>query len=402
MSENPTKSATPANNQNVLILIVIAMLGIIALMMFFSTQKDHGASSTSGSDQERLLALRKSIETKELELKSQGISLPADTNSIDELSQRISKDALALRNNIETIQQALSAKESALMKAEADFTALKRTFDNTNAEAAKMRSQLVALEGQQTNLQILRDEIEALQLKLSERDKQIDELSKRPSSDTVNQFRASLNETMLTNEKLNKRIAELEQQNANVLSTTEADSLRAQINQLVPENEQLRLELQQLRASNDYASLYAKSAEDLRPEAARLYADLQKLEGLTPDQIEAAYMKISHDHNAHMLRSVRFKTGSSDVSWQDLTSIKDTITTAKKDSFFLVVGYASTTGNADSNKILSAKRSVTIASIVKHLKGGIGTRAVFLGQTDRFATNAPLENQLCEIWELRK
>lgn len=403
MSENPTKSSAPASNQNVLILIVIAMLGVIALMMFFSMQKgNNGSTVSSSSDQERLLSLRKNIEAKEIELKAQGIAIPADTSSINELSQRISKDAMALRNNVENIQQALSSKESALMKAEADLAALKRTFDNTNNEAAKMRSQLVALEGQQANVSILRDEVEALKLKLTERDKQIDELSGRPGPETVNQFRASLNETMLTNEQLNKRIAELEAQLSNALSATEAESLRSQINELIPENEQLRLELQKLRANNDYDSLYAKSAEELRPEAARLYAELEKLEGLTPDLLEAAYMKISMDHNAHMLRSVRFKTGSSDVSWKVLTSIKDTITTAQKDSFFLVVGYASKTGNADSNKILSAKRSVTVASIVKHLKGGTGTRAVYLGQTDRFATNQPLDNQICEIWELRK
>ena len=357
-------------------------------------QRGSGSVSSSSADQDRLLSLRKSIEAKELELKSQGVALPADTSSIDQLSQRISKDAIALRNNVDTIQQALSAKENALMKAEADLAALKRTFENTNAETAKMRSQLIALEGQQANTSILRDEVEALKIKLAERDKQITELSKRPTPETVSQFRASLNETMLTNETLNKRIAELELQNSQAVNSSEAAQLKS-------ENDKLRLELQQLRADNDYEDLYAKSAEELRPEAARLYADLQKLEGLTPDQLEAAYMKISLDHNAHKLRTVRFKTGSSDVGWQDLTGIKDTITTAKKDSFFLVVGYASKTGNADNNKILSAKRSVTIASIVKHLKGGIGTRAVYLGQTDRFSAQ-PLDNQICEIWELRK
>ena len=36
-----------------------------------------------------------------------------------------------------------------------------------------------------------------------------------------------------------------------------------------------------------------------------------------------------------------------------------------------------------NNKILSAKRAVAIASIVKYAKDG-NTRAVFLGQTDRF------------------
>lgn len=395
MSKEPsTPPAAPANNQNTLILVVIAMLAIIAIMMFFSMNQNSGSSSSNSANTEKLIALRASVSNKERELEAKGIVLPADTSSIDELSKRISRDAMELNNNIETFQVALSSKELALSKSQSDLKAAITTNQHLSTEASKLRSQLAQLEGQQANLAFLQQEVDSLKSTLLERDKQIDSLSGRPTPETVAQFRASLNETMLTNEKLNKKIAELEIQALNAVNNSDIDRMRA-------ENEQMRLELQEFRADNDYDSLYAKSAEELRPEAARLYAELEKLEGLSSDQLEAAYMRISQEHNAHMIRSVRFKTNSSNVGWTTLTGIKDTITTAKKDSFFLVVGYASKTGNAADNKVLSAKRSVTIASVVKHLKGGMGTRAVFLGQTARFSKQ-PLDNQICEIWELRK
>ncbi|MFD2159119.1 hypothetical protein ACFSW8_09445 [Rubritalea tangerina] len=391
MSEN---TPAPANNQNTLIVVVIAMLGIIAIMMFFSMQQRAGQQVSSGANTEKLIALRQSVANKERELQDLGIALPADTSSIDELSSRISRDAMELRNNIETFQTALSAKEASLTKAQIDLKAAITTNQHLSTEATKLRSKLAELEGQGANVAFLKQEVDRLKNTLTERDKQINELSSRPTPETVAQFRASLNETMLTNEKLNKKIAELEMQALNAVNNSDVERMRS-------ENEEMRAELQRLRADSDYDTLYAKSAEELRPEAALLYAELEKLEGLTPDQLEAAYIRISEEHNAHMVRSVRFKTNSSEVGWSTLTQIKDTIGGARKDSFFLVVGYASKTGNAENNKILSAKRSVTIASIVKHLKGGTGTRAVFLGQTDRFSKQ-PLDNQICELWELRK
>lgn len=396
MSENNQTTQAPASsNQNTLIVIVIAMLVIIALLMFFNMSQNPAIPTTGNSDKTTLLAHRESVAALERELEAKGIPLPVDTTSIDALSNRISKDAMQLRTNIEQFQEALSSKEVALTKAQSDLQAAITTNQNLSTEASKLRTQLAGVQDQQASVQFYKQELDKIKTTLVERDKQIDELSKRPTPETVNQFRAQLNQTMLNNEKLNMKVQELELAASNSADADEVQKLRE-------ENQQLRVELQGLKADNDYDSLYAKSAEELRPEAAKLYADLAALEGLTPDQLEAAYMRISLDHNAVMKRSVRFPTNSSAVEWATLSGIKDTITTSNKDSFFLVVGYASKTGNADSNKILSAKRSVTIASVVKELKKGTGTRAVFLGQTNRFSTNNPLENQICEIWELRK
>lgn len=392
MSEKSPTPA-PAANQNTLIMIVIAMLAIIALMMFFSMKQKGLATTVSGVSTEKLIELRQSVSNKELELKALGIALPADTTSIEELSSRISRDAMALRSNIEDFQTALSAKEASLTKAQLDLKAAVSMNQSLSDEAARIRSQLAQLQGQQTNLAYLKQESEAMKAKLAERDKQIDELSGRPTPETVAQFRASLNETMLVNEKLNKQIADLEVQLVGAMNSSEAQRMRA-------ENDAMKIELQKLRAANDYDSLYAKSVDELHPAASRLYKALEKLEDFNPKQLAEAYELINSELNSHMVRSVRFKTNSSEVGGQDRSEILATLAAARPDSFFLVVGYASETGNKINNKLLSAKRSVAIASIVKNVKGG-NTRAVFLGQTDRFSKQA-LDNQICEVWEIRK
>ena len=374
-------------------MIVIAMLAIIALMMFFNMKQNGSPTSVSGVSDEKLMELRQNVSTKELELKSLGIALPADTSSINELSSRISRDAMALRTNIEDFQTALSAKEATLTKAQLDLKAYVSMNQSLSDDAGKLRSQLAQLQGQQANLAYLKQESEALKSKLAERDKQISELSGRPTPETVAQFRASLNETMLTNEKLNKKIADLEVQLAGAVNSTEVSRMRS-------ENEAMRIELQQLRAANDYDSLYAKSVDDLHPAASRLYKALEKLEDFNPQQLAEAYGLINTELNDHMLRSVRFETNSDQVTDKDRSEILATLAAAQPNSFFLVVGYASETGNTINNKLLSAKRAVTIASIVKHAKNG-NTRAVYLGQTDRFSKK-PLDNQICEIWEIRK
>ena len=378
-------------------MIAIAVLVLIAIMVFLNLSQQSQSSTTS----ERLDKLRLAVETKELELKAQGVILPPDSSTIDTLSQRISTDASALRGSIEEFQQILTSKENALIKSQSNLQAALLTNQQVSAENLKLRNNLSNLQSQQTNSEILKQQLTSLQSNLLDAENKIADLSTRPTLETVNQFRASLNETRVTNEELVAKTSSLEAKLLNTVSADEINRLNAQITQLAPENQQLKLELQKLRSANDYDTLYAKSASDLLPEAALLYSELAKLEGLTPEQLSAAYLQIGTQHNAHMLRSVAFETGSADIDWKDLAAIKDTIQSAPKNSFFLIVGYASKTGNVDGNKQLSANRSVTIASTVKQLKGSAGTRAVFLGQTDRFSTEAT-GNQVCEIWELRK
>lgn len=391
MNQNPDSKNTAKRNQQTILLLVL-LAGIVVI--FIISRSNQTASPADAQLESKINELQIKIEQTEKILIERGVELPADPNALLELSHKIARDAEFLHREVIKIQQAESDDSNALQQAKLELQAALTTNMKLSEEASQLRKQIAQISANVQNVAEQQQHIKRLQDDLALRDKQIAELTKRPTLETVAQFRASLNETMLTNEKLNKKIAELEAQVLNSVNQAGVDEMRR-------ENEQMRAELQRLRADNDYDSLYAKSSEELRPEAARLYAELEKLEGLTPEQVKSAYCRISLEHNAHMVRSVPFKTSSSDVGWTTLTQIKDTISTAPKDSFFLVVGYASKTGSHESNETLSAKRSVTIASIVKHLKGGIGTRAVFLGQTDRFSNNA-LDNQICEIWELRK
>mgnify|MGYP000454005780 CR=1 FL=1 len=55
------------------------------------------------------------------------------------------------------------------------------------------------------------------------------------------------------------------------------------------------------------------------------------------------------------------------------------------DSFILVVGYASKSGDLASNRTLSADRATRLASVTNtHKKKDQGVQAVFLAETDRF------------------
>lgn len=391
----------PAAPQSTLMLVAIGLLVVIALMMFLNLSQQDTTTPANTQDDERLEALRKSVAQKELELKAKGIALPVDSGSIDALSQRISKDANELRKNIGDFQSLLTTKEDALSKAKMNLQAALTTNQQLSAESAQLRESITALQSQKSATNQLAQQLASLKAQLENKTKQIAELSTRPTLDTVNQFRESLNQTRLTNESLTKKIAALETQLSKAADSSELSSLQAQLQKLRPENEALKLELQRLRADNDFDTLFAKSAADLNPEAMQLHAALAKLEGLTPELLTQAYAEISTQYGAHMVRKVRFSTGSSAINWQDVVTITDSVESANSDSFFLVVGYASKTGNVESNKVLSAKRSVTIASTVKQLKGSDNTRAVFLGQTERFSPEAT-ENQICEIWELRK
>lgn len=391
MSQNPDpKEAAKKTQQSILLLVLLVGIGGI----FIISRSNQATSPADAQMESKIKELQIKIEQTEKILTERGIDLPANQNALLQLSQKIVRDAEFLHLEVTKIQQQESKDSEELQQANLELQAALTTNMKLSEEASQLRKQIAQASANMQNIAEQNQQIQRLQSDLALRDKQIAELTKRPTPETVAQFRASLNETMLTNEKLNNKIAELEAQALNTVSNAGIDEMKR-------ENEEMRAELQRLRADNDYDTLYAKSSEELRPEAALLYAELEKLEDLTPEQLELAYTRISQEHNAHMVRSVPFKTSSSDVGWNTLTQIKDTISTAPKDSFFLIVGYASQTGNLESNETLSAKRSVTIASVVKHLKGGTGTRAVFLGQTDRFSKQA-LDNQICEIWELRK
>jgi outer membrane protein OmpA-like peptidoglycan-associated protein len=69
----------------------------------------------------------------------------------------------------------------------------------------------------------------------------------------------------------------------------------------------------------------------------------------------------------------------------------------------LAIGYASETGNVDSNRELSSARATAAAELFSGIKRpGQLVQAVYLGQTDRFSSRIPERNQIVELWRIRK
>jgi hypothetical protein len=83
--------------------------------------------------------------------------------------------------------------------------------------------------------------------------------------------------------------------------------------------------------------------------------------------------------------------------------IKNKLDMTNATDYFLVVGYGSQSKDTALNETLSVNRATGVASIVNQLKKeGQEVRAVYLGQTSRFSTSVIADNQLCEIWRIKK
>ena len=118
-------------------------------------------------------------------------------------------------------------------------------------------------------------------------------------------------------------------------------------------------------------------------------------------EISAAYNRFATQYRASFLKEVRFPAGSAQLNDADRMSIAEAIGNLPEGSMVLVVGYASTTGNADANRKLSSDRATIVAGNIDISKpGNQPVQAVFLGQTNRFSSRIPERNQVCEIWQL--
>jgi outer membrane protein OmpA-like peptidoglycan-associated protein len=143
--------------------------------------------------------------------------------------------------------------------------------------------------------------------------------------------------------------------------------------------------------------------DELPAAAKALFAELAKCETLSGAELRAEYEKINQTIRARVVDTIAFQTGSSRINLDKVDETRLAVQASGQGSFFLVVGYASKTGNFDTNRKLAADRATALASVVDQSKMGTQrVSAVFFGQTDRFSSSDPLKNQICEIWEIRE
>jgi outer membrane protein OmpA-like peptidoglycan-associated protein len=159
----------------------------------------------------------------------------------------------------------------------------------------------------------------------------------------------------------------------------------------------------ELEAELSKARLFASSESELLPAAIELVRNLRKLEGKPDSEISTSYSSLGASLGANVLHTLKFATGSSELNTEDQEMIRMLVDQVPDGDLVLAIGYASETGNVDTNRTLSSDRATAAAQLFSEIKRpGQLVQAVYLGQTDRFSSHIPERNQLVEIWRIRK
>ena len=210
-------------------------------------------------------------------------------------------------------------------------------------------------------------------------------------------------ELALAKNELDRLQSELNQLSAKQGTMVDANAyalLKSEVDQLRQDNALLRAENQRLITELAGAKLFVDK-DDLSPRAVALYRELKRIEGEDHRARRQTYTLIDTQLKAGVGEAITFRTGKADIALEHEAHIKELASLAPANTFFLVVGYASPSGDSKTNEELSSQRATRVASMVNYLKKeGQAVQAVYLGEGNRFGPDdAP--NQVCEIWQIR-
>ncbi len=399
-------SGKSGNSQLTTALIVIIVVLLFVMLMLSMNGRLFPSKQNDGTGLEALAAENIRLRADaNAERARQGLPpLPGDSGSARMMAERIRRDSTSLAGLVGEWQTELETKDAALRDLHSQLSSRDENARRLYTQIAALQSKLDQTDDASGQLQSMSNNLKTAHDQIENYRKQLAELQGRPSSAEVDQLRQQLNQSVETRNKLQLQIDTLLGQAKNKIDKSQLDDAVAELARIRPELNKQRYEIQRLRALLDRARLFVESGKDLPADAARLFAKLRTLDAARGPALAAAYQGIEQTLGARVIHRQTFPTGSSQIAFDRETMIKNAVSKgAAPDSFFLVVGYASKTGDSASNQALSAARATTAASVVDLLKTGQQqVRAVYLGQTDRFSADNPAENQICEVWEIRK
>ena len=394
MTEN-TPRPSPTGKSSILpfiygALIAAAAVGLVILLMGLVRKKPTDANPADANpieiDAGDPVADVKAPTTSTANVPAEQVApaSPLPQKKAMDLANRLGADATSLVGMVSQLAERLDTKERELAGARSLY-----------AIAAR---QLGQLESDLATATLKAREVEALQARIVEANELL-ALANRRSSALMAKLAASPDPATLRAAQAMRAKFERE------LSDTKDRLVRDQI-----EKEKLRAELSaantELAASEtalEATSLFISSIDLLPKSAKQLFLELSRLETVDRSELKKNYRLIAENLGARVVDTVPFATGSSEVSSSKAMSIRDAMTKGRDDSFFLVIGYASKTGNFEINKTLSSARATAVATLAEATaQPGQMVRAVFLGQTDRFSSTDVLDDQICELWEIPK
>jgi len=402
-ANGPSKSG---GNQLTTALIVII---VVLLFVMLTLSMNGKLFQSGGQDTSDVTAL----ESKNAQLRAdanaerarQGLQpLPEDSRNARMMADRIQRDATSLAALTSQWQTELETKDTVLQDIQGQLTSRDEIAKRLYAQIASLTSKLDQAAGASEQLLSMSNNLKIANNQIENYREQLAELQGRPSNEQLTLIRQQLTESIDSCGKLQMQLNTLQKQAKNKVDSSQYDEAMAELAKLRPQLNTQRYEIQRLRSLLDRARLFIESEKDLPAEASRLFSRLKTLNKTSGAALETAYKEIKTTLGARVIHRQSFATGSSQITFNRETMIKNAMGRGSaNNSYFLVVGYASNTGDAKSNRTLSAARATTAASVVNLLKTPQqDVRAVYLGQTNRFDKANHVTNQICEVWEIKR
>jgi len=355
--------------------LFIAALLVILLVINLrnrrtTTAERHGDPTVTAMSAE-LEATRSELNRKRMEMGLRPIENGGE--SIDDVAKRLSKDADTIVGLVHSFQRMLAEKDLELDGKGEELLRSEQIRKSLSAESSRLQGELQKerLNGAdgdlaKRDLARVNDQLDRLSAKLAAAEKDLKATAGSRSNDDYADLQRRYEETRRSSDFFEKRVKELES------------------------------ELGRLR-------IFAKSESELFPEAVELFRTLRNLEGKKDSDNMTAYSDIGAKLGARVLKTLDFPTGSATMTEADQAEVPSLVAEGEDGDLILVVGYASTTGNVESNRVLSSDRATAVAQAISAIKRPAQmVQAVYIGQTNRFSSAAPERNQICEVWHIKK
>ena len=350
--------------------LLIAAVLVVMLVIMNRPKKTDGSDPSVSAVNAELEAVRSEVNRQRASMGLRPLTTPeGGGDSIDAISARIKKDADTLVAMANTFQNMLREKDLAIDAKNTELINSEKLRQSLAGDNSRLQSEISRLlvsgaDGDlaKKELALIKDQKDRLAAALADLKGKAGSKSDSEYADLQRRY----DEAKRSSDFYEKRVGELQ---------TELAKLR----------------------------IFARSEGELLPAAVELFRTLRNLEGLKDSDNMKAYSDIGVNLGAKVLRTLDFPTGSSELTAEDQAAIPGLTEAVADGDLILVVGYASTTGNVEPNRVLSSDRATATAQAISAIKRpGQFVQAVYIGQTNRFSSAAPERNQICEIWQIKK
>lgn len=372
------KASRSSDKINPIVFLLFMILAMVVALAVISLSKGGGKQDSTGAEEISIAALKADLAARLTELNRQRAAmglqpLEGTSEPIEDIAARVKSDADTLVGMAGRFQQMLAEKDSEISQRNGEVLRLEKLRQDVSIENSRLQTEL-------NRAFLASTEVDQLNLLIADTKAQRDALSME-----LKDTRAKLAE-------------------ASGISADDFADLQRRYDEAIRAKAFFENRCNELEAQLNNVKLFATSENELLPAAVELFRRLRTLEGVIDSDLTTEYSKLGVDLGANVLHTLNFKTGSSELSPEDLAQLTHIAEDDVPDGdLTLIIGYASKTGDTVKNERLSSDRATAAAQFFTSRKRpGQKVQAVYLGQTDRFSSGEPELNQICEVWRIRR